>query len=101
MIHGGCGDDTFRDFRASLISRGRQAFDRALANPEWLADEPFDDEAWFYEGFQYAVGRGIDAKLGKRLPPSGRYSLPPSGTDFSEDSVYELYPKLARKFAST
>lgn len=99
VIHGGCGDDTFSDFRASLISRGRRAFDRALADPESLADEPFDKEAWFYEGFQYAVGRSVDAKLGKRPPPTGRYSQPPSGKEFSEDAVHEIYPKLAGKFA--
>jgi hypothetical protein len=37
-IHGGCGDDSFMDFRASLISRGRQAFERALSDPDTLAD---------------------------------------------------------------
>ena len=34
VIHGGCGDDTFSDFRASLISRGRQAFERAISDPD-------------------------------------------------------------------
>jgi hypothetical protein len=36
VIHGGCGDDTFSDFRASLISRGREAFERAMADPDSL-----------------------------------------------------------------
>jgi Protein of unknown function (DUF4240) len=32
VINGGCSDDSFADFRASLISRGRAAFERALAD---------------------------------------------------------------------
>src|SRR5262245_43230175 len=38
VIHGGCSDDTFDDFRASLISRGRGCFERAIADPDSLAD---------------------------------------------------------------
>src|SRR6188472_790178 len=37
VINGGCSDDTFTDFRAALISRGRQAFERAIADPDSLA----------------------------------------------------------------
>src|ERR1700754_2094911 len=37
---GGCGDDTFSDFRSAQISRGRRAFERALttgaAFRDWL-----------------------------------------------------------------
>ena len=43
VINGGCGDDLFTDFRASLISRGRPAFERALADPDTLADEDFSE----------------------------------------------------------
>src|SRR5260370_38479863 len=50
VIHGGCSDDTFSDFRASLISRGRLAFEHALSDPDTLADEDFSESNWFYEG---------------------------------------------------
>jgi hypothetical protein len=46
VIHGGCDNDTLDDFRSSLISRGRSYFERAIADPDSLADEPFD-ETWF------------------------------------------------------
>ena len=49
VINGGCGDDTFDDFRTSLISRGRDAFERAVADPDSLAAEEIDPEMWFYE----------------------------------------------------
>ena len=59
VINGGCSDDPFVDFRASLISRGRQVFERALSDPDSLADEDFDGSDWFNEGYQYAVADGV------------------------------------------
>src|ERR1700687_3845891 len=49
IVHGGVGDDTFHDFRASLISRGRASFERAVSDPDSIADEEIDEEWWFYE----------------------------------------------------
>jgi Protein of unknown function (DUF4240) len=99
VINGGCGDDTFNDFRSSLISRGRSCFERAIADPDCLADEPFDETAWFYEGYQYAVGDGVKAVAGMR--PGRRHPLPdrPSGEAWVEDDLPELFPRLNAKFA--
>jgi hypothetical protein len=99
VIHGGCGDDTFSDFRASLISRGRRAFESALSDPESLADEDFDDDAWFYEGYQYGVTAGVKAAVGSIVNRQIPHPAEPSGHGWEEDKVYELYPKLSEKFA--
>ena len=40
IIEGGCSDDGFMDFRAGLISLGRDAYYAALQNPETLASQP-------------------------------------------------------------
>jgi hypothetical protein len=40
LIEGGCGDDGFMDFRQGLISMGREWYERALADPDSLADHP-------------------------------------------------------------
>jgi hypothetical protein len=40
LIEGGCGDDGFMDFRAGLMLQGRDAFERALTDPDTLADLP-------------------------------------------------------------
>ena len=96
VINGGCGDDTFSDFRAALISRGRQAFERALADPDSLADEDFEESDWFYEGYQYAVTDGVEAVAGNR--PQRSAPGQPSGTEWQEDRVYDLFPKLSAKF---
>jgi hypothetical protein len=34
LINGGCGDDSFADFRSWLISMGREVYERARADPE-------------------------------------------------------------------
>ena len=97
VINGGCSDDSFMDFRAALISRGRLAFGRALSDPDSLANEDFDEADWFYEGYQYAVTDGVEVIAGTRPPQS--LSAQPSGTEWQEDKVYGLYPKLSAKFA--
>ena len=96
VINGGCSDDTFSDFRAALISRGRQAFERALSDPDSLADEDFEESDWFYEGYQYAVTDGVEAVAGSR--PQRSMPAQPSGTEWQEDKVYDLFPKLSAKF---
>ncbi|QPK65348.1 DUF4240 domain-containing protein [Methylomonas sp. LL1] len=99
VIHGGCGDDSFSDFCSALISRGRRAFESALADPDSLAEEDFDEDSWFYEGFQYAVTDGVAAAVGS--VPKREVSFPsePSGEEWAEDDVYDLYPLLSKKFA--
>jgi hypothetical protein len=100
IINGGCGDDTFSDFRASLISRGRNAYEAALANPESLATEDFDEDAWFYEGYQYAVNDGVTASAGSEPSRATPHPDEPTGKPWAEETVYDLFPALARKFAA-
>jgi hypothetical protein len=96
LIHGGCGDDTFNDFRSSLISRGRRCFERVIADPDSLADEQFNEATWFYEGYQYAVTDGVKAVAGLR--PSRRLPDRPSGEGWVEDDLRKLFPRLNAKF---
>ena len=39
-INSGCSDDGFEYFRAWLMTRGREVFERAVADPDTLADLP-------------------------------------------------------------
>lgn len=99
IINGGCSDDTFSDFRSSLISRGRSAFERTLSEPELLAIEDFDEDAWFYEGYQYSVTEGVQVAVGSIVNRENAHPDEPSGCAWEEDEVYELYPKLRAKFS--
>src|SRR4051812_27947969 len=49
MIEDGCSDDCFRDFRAYLISLGRDPYERALADPDSLASVAEDRETGNWE----------------------------------------------------
>ncbi|MCF2533984.1 DUF4240 domain-containing protein [Yinghuangia soli] len=40
LIGGGCSDDSFIDFRAGLTLQGRDWYERALVNPDNLAEHP-------------------------------------------------------------
>ena len=99
VINGGCSDDAFMDFRASLISRGRASFERAIADPDSLAGDDFDEEAWFYEGYQYAVTNGAKVAFGSVPARATPHPDAPLGQAWDEEEVYGLYPKLAAKFA--
>jgi hypothetical protein len=100
VINGGCGDDTFSDFRSSLISRGKNSFEQAVANPESLAGENFDEEAWFFEGFQYAVHEGVEAVAGSEALSGKTITEEPSGEQWEEDpeALRCKYPELWVKF---
>jgi hypothetical protein len=98
IIQGGCGDDAFTDFRASLISRGQISYEQALSDPDSLAGQEIDEGAWFFEGYQYAVTEGVEAAAGEIVDRMSHVTTRPSGTEWSEDEVYELFPKLSRKF---
>ena len=99
LINGGCGDDTFIDFRASLLSRGHDEFESALADPDSLAEKDFDEDVWFYEGYDYAVAAAVNAVAAsvpiRELP----YPETPSGEEWTEKEVYDLYPRLREKYA--
>lgn len=51
----GCGaDDGYYDFRCWLVSRGRDAFEAALVDPDSLADIVRPDESTRFQGFDIA-----------------------------------------------
>ena len=101
VIHGGCGDDSFGDFRATVISHGRGVYEAALRTPESLADlEVTDAEDLFYEGFQHVIHEVADATLGgsPTRPGSCVLSGKPGGMEWDESTVAQRYPKLNAKY---
>ena len=63
-LGGGCSDDGFLDFRACLISLGKDLFTRAVANADALAEIADRDDipGMQAEGFQY-VASGVYKKI--------------------------------------
>lgn len=64
IMNGGCSNDAFSDFRATLISMGQATYEAALDDPESLASVKFDDDDPCYEGFQYVKSEVAEEKLG-------------------------------------
>jgi hypothetical protein len=103
IMNGGCSDDGFDYFLGWLICKGKKHYEAALANPEAAAkgvspeDEPFENEVVYW-----GPSRAWAAKTGK--PSDEYYKLAPSvqrtlkGELFDEDTIYDDYPKLKKKF---
>ncbi len=100
VMNGGCGDDSFMDFRSCIISRGLQDYTLAVEAPDELAGLDYHEETWFYEGFSYAINDAVESKIGE-LPQKARlYAEQPSGDEWEEspEILSNLYPKLWAKF---
>lgn len=103
IMNGGCSDDGFDYFLGWLICKGKAHYEAALAKPENAAkrvkpdDEPFENEVVYY-----GPSRAWAAKTGK--PIDDYYRIAPSvprtlqGEMFDEDTVFDDYPTLAKKF---
>ena len=94
VMDDGCSDDSFDDFRSSLISYGRERFEAALHDPDSLAEVlPDEAESLFYEGYQYVVAKEFERRGGS-MPPSAAVPDEPSGEQWDEDTVEALYPRI-------
>lgn len=99
IINGGCSDDSFNDFRSSLISQGKTIYEKALSDPDSLSEiELNDDEDWCYEGFQYAVTDSVEALVGNEVERSASPEEP-HGNEWDEDELDKLFPRLTSKYA--
>jgi hypothetical protein len=102
VIDLGCGDDGFMDFRAWLIGRGKDVFDRALVDPESLVDlvglrEPTKSMSLLYVAQKaYELKTGKDAlTMPKRTKPYPELK----GTHAEdEDAMLARFPRATEKF---
>lgn len=105
VLGGGCSDDGFTDFRSWLISMGRQTYERALKDPDSLADIQFGpgrEQDSFFEEPAYVAAASHEAKTGRSIPwdrprPEGLREAgdPPSGEPWeTDDDLERLVPRL-------
>ncbi len=98
LMNGGCSDDGFRYFCHWLISEGRTTFERALADPESLADLPRQDY-FELEAFAYVALKVFEDKGGGELERDFSIAMAmPAGEEWSEDELPTLHPTLAAKY---
>jgi hypothetical protein len=102
VIEDGCSDDCFRDFRAYVISLGRDAYEKALANPDSLASIAQDAETGDWENADNVAGDAYSSRTGNDFPlDDSDLSGAPSGTPINLDDEGDLvrrYPQLAARF---
>jgi hypothetical protein len=123
LIHGGCSDDSFMDFRAGLIALGREWYERAGAAPDSLAEHPQviaaagggDADFLFYELVNYASSYAFERITGDVEDfyeawedyEEALGAEPPAadmGEDFDFDDSREMHrrlPRLAALFLPT
>lgn len=85
LINGGCGDDSFMDFRASLIGLGEDVYEAAVVNAESLmALDAEQLEALFEEGFLYCGTSAYEALTGGAPDTGVAVPAEPSGEPWEE-----------------
>jgi len=108
IIHGGCGDDSFMDFRKSLITLGEEIYEKALENPDFLATIENLEDKLYNEEFDYMFRDIYKQKTGKDIDLDPLYFIAPykepTGTKLDYDNpnfeeiILEQYPKITKRF---
>lgn len=115
VMNGGCSDDMFEYFRRWVISRGREVYENAKADPDSLinvADVPVSEDIFDFESFGYVAVKAFENKTGKSLYDyidrdnfkfaEGDY--PKFDFDWEEDdpeSMKRICPRLFARFAES
>jgi hypothetical protein len=102
VIEDGCSDDCFRDFRAYVISLGREPYEAALKDPDSLVGVVEDAETGDWENADDVAPEAYEDVTGEDIPSgdsdvSGR----PRGEEWDDEQQDELvqrYPALADRF---
>ena len=102
IIHGGCGDDSFNDFREWVIGQGREFYYRTINNPETLVDVEtgkIEDVEW--EGLGYVSGTVFEELTGQEMPYPYQEKQETTGNEWAEegDDLKQMFPRLAAKYS--
>ena len=102
VICDGCSDDSFMDFRATLISMGKDLYEAALADADSLAEFNLNPDWAQYEGYQY-VAQNVYEEHAGRLPdhetgPERQHPSEPTGIPFNQWEMSKRFPKLVAKY---
>ena len=102
VIEDGCSDDCFRDFRAYLISLGRDTYEAALRDPDSLATVVQDAETGDWENADSVAADAYENVAGEDLPAEDSdLSGDPRGQPWDDENQEDLvrrYPRLAERF---
>ncbi|MHC0442915.1 DUF4240 domain-containing protein [Flavobacterium sp. 3-210] len=103
IIHGGCSDDSFNDFREWVIAQGKDFYYKIITNPELLAEiETHLIEEFDWEGFGYLPGIVFEELTGQEMPYPFQEKHHTTGNEWDEksDDLQKLFPKLYAKYSA-
>ena len=102
VIEDGCSDDCFGDFRAYLISLGREPYEAALRDPDSLAPVVQDAEEGHWENADDVAPDAYSTATGDDYPlDDSDLDGDPRGEPWDDEHAEELvqrYPALAARF---
>jgi hypothetical protein len=100
VVNGGCSDDGFVYFRAWLIMQGREIYEKALANPDSLAELCGDtEEDYECEDVLYVARQLYEDKTGTEMAYAGAIdanTAGPAGERWEEGDLAGRLPELTR-----
>lgn len=85
VLNGGCSDDGFDYFRGWLIAQGREVFERAVADPDVLAEVPV---------VRAAAADGLELKCEETLSIAWNAHTRATGRQLPDGAFTIRYPKL-------
>ncbi|MBX3252713.1 MAG: DUF4240 domain-containing protein [Chitinophagaceae bacterium] len=112
IIEGWVTDDPYLYFRCWLIGQGENTFKETLKSPDYLADKIHKEINTQFEELMYVADKAYMQRTEKKeedetFPRNVAYKSgldydfgapPTKGTDWTEDQLPKLYPKLWAKF---
>jgi hypothetical protein len=100
IINGGCSDDGFDYFLGWLVAQGRRYFEAALADPEKAGRRVEPGEEVECEDMWSVAARAYEATTGKSdfSDIARGVTRRLRGRAWDEETIGQLYPKLAMKF---
>ena len=101
IIHGGCSDDSFNDFREWIIGQGKDFYYKTVKDPETLVDvdtEKIEDIEW--EGLGYVPSTVFKELTGQDMPYPFKEKTKTTGNEWQEegDDLKNMFPKLYAKY---
>jgi hypothetical protein len=96
VIHGGCSDDGFSDFRSTIIMLGRRAFEAALKDPDTLLEAAQAAGGDLqYENFSYPITEVFERETGQEIGANPVLTpAHPTGEDWEEEDLPRVVPAL-------
>jgi hypothetical protein len=101
IIHGGCSDDSFNDFREWVIGQGKDFYYKTIKDPETLVEidtDKIDEVEW--EGLGYVHSTVFKELTGQEMAYLFKEKQETTGVEWEEESddLKNMFPKLYAKY---